>query len=354
MQRFASIAFFFVVFFATVITVGCLSYNYGIGAVSKKEEPIQFSVGSGNTYLTISSDLKKNNLIRSELAYKIYIKIFKPKNLQTGNYTLNESLGVKGIVEVLEKGNNNNPDAITVTIPEGRQIEYAAELFAENTNNTKEELLTLWNSDEFIEKVIAKYDFVTDEVKDNRIRYSLEGYFFPSTYELQNVNVDGEYIAYKMLDQMEKVLNKYSAEIKNSKYSIHELLTMASIVEYEAILPEDRPMVAGVFYNRLDINKPLESCATLGYAIGVHKKQYSKSETKTNSPYNTYPNNEYVNGFPPGPGGMPGEGSIAAAIRPTSHDYLYFLANVNNPNDKKTYYSKTYDEHLAKKAQFGL
>lgn len=350
MNKFASFAYFLVAFFATVITLSCLSYNYGIGAVSKNEDPIQFNIGPGSTYLTISSELEKSNLIRSEFFYKIYIKIFKPKSLQAGTYTLNKSLGVKGIVKVLESGQSKNPNALRVTIPEGKQLEYVASVFADKTNNTKEKLLKLWNSSEFIDKVINKYEFITDDIKDSDIKYPLEGYFFPSTYEILNEDVDGEYIAYKMLDQMQLVLNEYKEDIKNSKYSIHELLTMASIVEYEAILDEDRPKIAGVFYNRLDYPMRLQSCATLGYAIGVHKKQYTKVDIQFASLYNTY----YADGFPPGPGGMPSKESIHAAINPTKHDYLYFLANVHDKNDIKTYYSKTYDEHLAKKAQFGL
>lgn len=351
MRIFSSVAFFLVVFCATVITLGCLSYNYGIGAVSDKSENIEFSVEPGSTYLSVADDLKEKNLIRSAVFYKIYIKIFKPTNLQAGTYLLTESMGVKKIIETLEKGTNSNPDAVTVTIPEGRQIEYAAELFAEKTNNTKESLLALWNSNEFINKVIAKYDFVTDEVKDNKIKIGLEGYFFPSTYQLQNVDVDGEYIAFKMLDQMDKVLKKYSNEIKNSKYSVHELLTMASIVEYEAIEDIDRPMIAGVFYNRLNKPQRLESCATLGYALGYHKKIYTRAETKFASPYNTY----YTDGLPPGPGNLPGEKSIEAAIKPTASDYYYFLADVCHDGygeNNKVYYSKDYPQHLNYKKQY--
>lgn len=147
-----------------------------------------------------------------------------------------------------------------------------------------------------------------------------------------------------MLDKMDEVLSKYKEEISNSKFNVHEILTLASIVEHEAILDSDRPMIAGVFINRLDKSMKLQSCATVGYAINEWKLSYNYKDLQTDSPYNTY----FYEGLPIGPGNMPGELSIEAVLRPTKHDYYYFLANVNDKDSKKTYYSKTYSEHRQK------
>lgn len=316
-------------------------YFFAIGPVSKNKELKNIEIKEDSTYMTIASELKENHLIRSELFYKLYIKLNQPEMLQKGTYQLSENMGVSGIIKVFEKGNIYNPDAVTLTVPEGRHIEQVAEYASNVTNNSKESLFATWDNKDFLNEVISKYWFVTDEILNSKIRHPLEGYLFPSTYELQNKDVTGEYIAYKMLDQMGVVLEEYKKEIEESKYSVHELLTMASIVEYEAILDEDRPLVAGVFYNRLDIDMKLQSCATLGYAINDWKLTYSTYDLNVDSAYNTY----FYNGLPVGPGGMPSKESIEAAIHPDHHDYYYFMANVCDESSQKTYFAKTYAEH---------
>ena len=337
------------VIFSVLIIIGCVIYKINIGPVSKNQELKEIEVKKGASYLTIASLLKENNLIKSEHFYKIYIKLSEPKPLEACTFKLSENMGVKKIVKELEKGCKSNLNAVKITIPEGRHLEQVAEIVAKQTNNTKEQLMKVWNSTDFINKVIEKYEFVTNEIKMKGIRYPLEGYLFPSTYELQSKDVTPEYVAYKMLDQMQVIYNKYKEDIKKSKYTFHQILTMASIVEYEAILDEERPIITGVFYNRLE--NPgyetvglLQSCATLGYAIGEWKLRYSDHDIYVrgvSSPYNTY----LYKGLPIGPGGMPGEKSIKAAIYPAKTEYYYFMANVCDPNNKKSIFAKTYAEH---------
>lgn len=329
---------------AMVIVMGCLFFNYQVSPISKDTTEIIFEVPVGATYSSLGSSLKEIGLVRSELFFKMYIKLFKPETLEAGKYKLTKSMSMKEILETLESGSKYNPDAFMITIPEGKNMEQIASIIANKTNISESEFLKTINSSEFIDKVISKYWFVTEEVKNKDIRYALEGYLFPSTYELANKDVKVEDIAYKMLNQMEKVLNDYKDEIEGLKYNIHEILTMASIVEYEAILDEDRPLVASVFYNRLDSNMKLQSCATLGYAIGKFKLTYTYKDMQTKSLYNTY----YYSGLPVGPGGMPSKESIDASIRPATSDYYYFMANVCDPTSQKTYFSKTLSEHNKK------
>ncbi|MEG0826166.1 MAG: endolytic transglycosylase MltG [Bacilli bacterium] len=314
-------------------------------AVSRDKEIIEFEIKKGDTYLSLASSLKESNLIKSELFYKIYIKLMNPKSVQAGIYNLSESMSVSDIIKKFGKGNNYNPSIVKFTIPEGKHLENVAEIIANKTDHKKDELLELWDSFDFIDELIGKYWFITDDVKKKGIRHPLEGYFFPDTYELLNKSIDGKTIAYKMLDKMDKVLSVYKKEIKNNEYSIHQLLSLASIVEHEAILDEDRSVIAGVFYNRLNIKMKLESCATIGYAIDEWKLTYSKKDLMVDSPYNTY----LYAGIPIGPGNMPGAKSIEAVINPAKSDYLFFLANVCDKENKKTYFSKTYAEHIEKK-----
>lgn len=323
------------------LSLASLIFKFMLGSTGNKEETILFTVPKASTYLTLSSFLKESNLIKNELAYKIYVRIKKPSNLQAGIYQLNQGMDVEELIQTLEKGTTYNPDAVTITIPEGKHLEEVAEIVSEKTNNTKEELLSVWNSESFLSEAKEKYWFLTDDISNSKIRYSLEGYLFPSTYELTNADVTPQYIAYKMLDGMDQILSKYKEEIEKSNYSIHELLTMASIVEYEAIDDIDRPVVASVFYNRLDDNMKLQSCATIGYALGEWKLTYSSADLNVDSLYNTY----FYSGLPVGPGCMPSEESIKAAIYPSTTEYYYFMANVCDTSSTKTYFAKTYAEH---------
>ena len=341
MKKYCNIYKFVIIFLAVLIILTCGSYKIGTSSVSKDSFEVKITIPKESTYLSISSLLKENNLIRSESFYKIYIKIFKPNNLKAGIYTLNRNMNVKEIVNTLE--GNVKSEEITITIPEGKHIEEVAEIISSKINMSKEDILLYWQNEEVLNSLIDKYWFLTDVIKKEGIRYSLEGYFFPDTYSILKESKI-EDITYKMLDKMDEVLSKYKEEISNSKFSVHEILTLASIVEHEAILDSDRPMIAGVFINRLDKSMKLQSCATVGYAINEWKLSYDYSDLQTDSPYNTY----FYEGLPIGPGNMPGELSIEAVLRPTKHDYYYFLANVNDKDSKKTYYSKTYSEHRQK------
>ncbi len=319
-------------------------FFFMISPVGKDNTEITLEVKSGETYSSIATILKNNNLIKSDTFFKLYIKLNNISHLEAGHYKLNKTMNIIEIVKILSKGESFNPDAINLTIPEGRQIERIASYVSEITGKPKEAYLNTWNSDGFINNVIKKYWFITDEVKNTSIRYALEGYFFPSTYELLNKNVSAESIAYRLLDQMEKVLNKYKEEIESSEYTVHEILTLASIVEYEALLDVDRPIIAGVFYNRLNDGWKLQSCATACYAANIDNCVPNKVPTNYNSPYNTY----YYTGLPVGPGNSPSEKSIIAVLNPTTTDYYYFMSDVcidGFGEDNKVYYSKTIQEH---------
>lgn len=341
MKKYCNIYKFVIIFLVVLIILTCGSYKIGTSSVSKDSFEVKITIPKESTYLSISNLLKENNLIRSESFYKIYIKIFKPNNLKAGIYTLNRNMNVKEIVDTLE--GNVKSEEITITIPEGKHIEEVAEIISSKINMSKEDILLYWQNEEVLNSFIDKYWFLTDVIKKEGIRYSLEGYFFPDTYSILKESKI-EDITYKMLDKMDEVLSKYKEEISNSKFNVHEILTLASIVEHEAILDSDRPMIAGVFINRLDKSMKLQSCATVGYAINEWKLSYNYKDLQTDSPYNTY----FYEGLPIGPGNMPGELSIEAVLRPTKHDYYYFLANVNDKDSKKTYYSKTYSEHRQK------
>lgn len=333
-----------------VLSVGFLFsiiyYNYSLKSVGNKEEVITINIEYGSSIDDVIVMLREENLIKSELCSKIYTSINNIDTIVFGRYEFSFDMDVEEIFKRLEKGSNLTPNIIKVTIIEGYNISKVANIFEEKTNNV--DLLNFWNSDEFVDRVIKKYDFITNEIKNSDIKYALEGYFYPATYEFINENITEEDIAFKLLDEMEYRLSKYEDDTNNSKYSIHEILTLASIIEYEAILESDRYMISGVFHNRLNIGMKLQSCATLDYALDTHKLVYTLEDMAVESAYNTY----YVEALSVGPSNMPRESSIAAALNPQKHDYYYFLSNVYDNSDVYTYYATTYEEHLINKEKY--
>ena len=212
----------------------------------------------------------------------------------------------------------------------------------ETTNNTQEDVMKTLKDEEYIDSLIDKYWFLTNEIKQDEIYYSLEGYLFPDTYAIKNKDVTVEEIFEKMLDKMEIVLEQYKDEIAESKYSVHEILTIASIIETESMSSDGRKDVASVIYNRLNRGMAIQSDVTTYYAVKVDmgERDLYQKELDTYNAYNTRgPNMEGK--LPIGPVASVSKSSIEAALEPTSTDYLFFVADKNG----KLYFTKTASEH---------
>ena len=311
--------------------------------VSKQieEKEVQIPLGSGSSQ--IAKILKENNLIKSELFFKIYVKINKITNFQAGTYYLKESMDLKEITEMLQTGIMHDPNQITITYLEGKPMWYLASTIADKTNNTEEDVYAVLANEEYIDSLIQKYWFLTDEIKNEDIYYPLEGYLFPDTYSIANKDTTVEEIFEKMLDKMDEVLEEYKEEIEASDYTIHEILTLASIVETEGLNNTDRKNVASVFYNRLNLGMSLGSDVTTYYAIKVDMgdRDLYQNEIDAYNPYNTRgPNMEGK--LPVGPIASVGKESIEAAIEPNDTDYLFFVADKNG----KLYFTTTNEEHV--------
>lgn len=322
-------------------------YQNGISAVNKDIE-IAFTVNNGETTNAILTRLEKEGLIRNSFIAKIYIKLNGNVDIKAGTYDINGYMNVNAILKTLSNASLAHSNDVSVTFIEGDWCKHIAAKIAEATSISEEELLQLWNDEAYVRELMTSYPFLTEDIFNENSRYLLEGYLFPNTYKL-NPDATADGVTRRLLDQTLKVYQKYESQIKASELSIHELFTLASIVQYEASKVEDMKLIAGVFYNRLDIKMALQSSVTVCYAINMEKEDdWKNCETNPNydSPYNTY----RVNGLPPGPILNPGEAAIEATLNPTDSEYLYFLADVYG--DGKVYYSKTYDEHLAYKKKY--
>ena len=315
-------------------------YRLNTAAVSDKTDSISIEVKEGSNYFTIANLLKENNLIKSEFFYKIFLKIHRPTGLITGTYELNQSMSVSEIVETLSNKNNLKNTSIKLTFKEGIRITSMANIIEEKTGIPAEDFIETVNDDEYINTLINKYWFITNDVKNDNLYYKLEGYLFPDTYILDKDELDSKTIIQKILDNTNAKLSPLKQNIDSSEYSIHQLLTLASIIELEAVTDDDRANVAGVFYNRLNNSWSLGSDVTTYYAA---KKSMTESLTKSElndcNGYNTRCTS--MKGLPIGPIDNPSLSSINAAINPASNNYYYFVAD----SEKKVYFTKNATEH---------
>ena len=337
----------------SIILIGVISFFawYKIGTEAPKnesEKEIIVDIKSGTSTLEILKLLKNNNVIRDELVAKLYIKMHNIKGLQAGKYLFNGQDSLNDVLNTLTSGKVMD-ETVNITFKEGKNMRYIASTIAEKTNNTSNDVFNLLKDKDYITSLIDKYWFLSKTIQNENIYYPLEGYLYPDTYSFENKDVDVKTIFEKMLDQMSKVLSKYKKEGQdaqngetNKNITVHQLLTIASIIELEGNKSEDRAKIASVIYNRIKSNMSLGSDVTTYYGIKVdmgERNLYAK-EINTNNAYNTRGPN--MNGkLPVGPIANPSEESITAALNPYNENYLYFVADKNGD----IYFSKTYEEH---------
>lgn len=330
--------------FIFILLIFIIASDYYLSPVDKKnDEIIKFEIQNATGKNTIADNLEANGLIKSSTVFKIYIKLNIKKELYAGTYNLSKSMSVKEIIDILSdtRGALEN-EVITVQFIEGKRLTDYAKIIENKFGYKAEDVITLVDSEEFIDKMIKNYDFITEEIKQEGIYHPLEGYLFADTYDFKK-NATIEEIITKMISTMGKKLDIYKEDINVSKYTIHELLTLASIVELEGASSDDRSGVAGVFYNRIEAGWTLGSDATTYYAVGKDfSKDLSKNNLKSCNKYNTRSENTCsFTGLPIGPIDSPSLNSINAVMEPTEHNYYYFVADKN----KKTYFASTYKEH---------
>lgn len=343
MKNFRNMAIILLVVFTTVILALGIYYKVNMTGTSNSDTKKIVNIEEG-TINDIAKTLKDNNLIKNVSIFKVYIKLTNKSNLKAGTYELSENMGVEKIVKILEEGTKYNPNEISITFKEGINIRKIATLISENTNNSYDDVIKKASDETFIDTLINKYWFLTEDIKNKNIYYSLEGYLFPDTYRFNNREVTTEEIFTKMLDEMDKKLSKYKDEINKSDLSVHEIITLASVVELEGAKATDRKGVAGVFYNRLASSAypTLGSDATTYYASKIDDWSYSLTYKELNDCKNKYNTRCSSNtGLPVGPICNPGIESIEATINPDKHEYYYFVADCNG----KVYLTKNSTEH---------
>ena len=309
-------------------------------------------IPDGSNAQEIGSTLEKSGVIKNGLVFTLYVKYKNYNELKSGYYNLQKSMSVEDVIKELQKGGTPEPQEVTLaslTIPEGYTLEQIAQTVGQLQGNFKEPLtaeafLAKVQDENFIAQEATKYPNLLESLptKDSGVRYRLEGYLFPATYTIKE-NTTVESLIDEMLAAMDKNLSSHYATIKEKNLTVNELLTIASLVEKEGAKTEDRKLIAGVFYNRLNLGMPLQSNIAILYAEGKLGQNISLADdaaidTSIDSPYNDYTKV----GLMPGPVDSPSLDAIESSINQTKSDYLYFVANVQ---DGKVYYATTLEEH---------
>ena len=349
-------------FISLLIFLGLISAGayFGYQYVQSSLQPVDASskqyvtvqIPEGANVQTIGSTLEKSGLIKHGVIFAFYAKYKNYSDLKSGYYNLQKSMSTEDIIHELQKGGTaeaQEPALANLTIPEGYTIDQMAQAVGQLQGDFKEPLtaeafLAKVQDDNFISQEVAKYPSLLESLptKESGVRYRLEGFLFPATYSIKE-STTIESLIDEMLAAMDKTLAPHYSTIKSKNLTVNELLTIASLVEKEGAKTEDRKLIAGVFYNRLNLGMPLQSNIAILYAQGKLGQKISLADdagidTTINSPYNVYTKA----GLMPGPVDSPSLDAIEASINQTKSDNLYFVANVT---DGKVYYATTKEEH---------
>ena len=272
------------------------------------------TVEKGATLRQVSENFQKEKLVRFSVIFDILTRYTgHEKDIKAGRYLFDRPFSVVGLMQRLIKG-ESGISGVKITIPEGLTIKDINSIFQNS----------------------GFEDFVIENKE-------LEGYLFPDTYLFLADNTSEDAIA-RMTENLEVKTADFKEAIKNSGRSFDQILKMASLIEKEAADSEDRKIISGVLWKRLDKKMALQVDATLDYALGKNTFELTTEDLKKDGPYNTYTRR----GLPPTPICNPGLDAITAAIFPEKTPYWYYLSDKNG----KVYYSKTFDEHIIKKQKY--
>ena len=313
---------------------------------------VKVQIPNGSNTQEIGSILEKSGLVKHGMLFTLYVKYKNYTELKSGFYNLQKSMSTDELIKALQVGGTPEPQEVVfanLTIPEGYTLEQIAQAVGQLQGDFKEPLTAdafkaKVQDENFIAQEVVKYPNLLESIptKDSGVRYRLEGYLFPATYSIKE-GTTVESLIDEMLAAMDKSLATHYTTIKEKNLTVNELLTIASLVEKEGAKTEDRKLIAGIFYNRLNQNMPLQSNIAILYAEGKLGQKISLADdvaidTSIDSPYNVYTKV----GLMPGPVDSPSLDAIESSINQTKSDYLYFVANVQ---DGKVYFATTLEEH---------
>ena len=307
-----------------------------VGRTPSRSETVLVTVLQGESVRDVGERLEEEGVVASAILFRILVALEGYEGqLVAGDYEFEKGTPTVQVIDRLRKGITS---PLVVTVREGVRAEEIADLMQSEGVVSRQA---------FLEAIADSYDFAF--LRNKPVGVNLEGYLFPDTYFFGRTTTVEDTVK-QMLENFD---SKFSEELRqeaaNRGLSVHTVITVASIVEREAQVAEERPIIAGVFLRRLRLGIPLEADPTVQYAAandpqsvaeyGYWKKELTQADLEVDSPYNTYRRM----GLPPGPIGNPGLDSIVAVVRPAETSYLYFVAKPDGSHA----FAETLEEHLA-------
>mgnify|MGYP003081728315 FL=1 len=342
--------YFMIALLVIVLVGGFFTWNYIKGETqpvdTAQTELVSFEIEQGASVKEVSKALEKEGIIRNSKLFNFYLKFKNVSGFKSGLYHVSKSMTLDEIIaELSGQGKDKDQNATKVLIREGEQLTEIAKEVEKSTKYSAEDFMAKVQDEDFLRYLVQKFPkLLTQSYNGYQVKYVLEGYLFPATYDM-NDSKTLQMLITEMVAKTDEVMSKYYDKILASDYTLQEIMAMASLIEKEGTKLEDRKKISSVFHNRIKENMKLQTDVSVQYALGEHKEAISLEDLEVDSPYNLYQNY----GVGPGPYNSPSEDSILAALEPEKTDYLYFLADIHT---KEIYYAKTYEEHLELKAKY--
>ena len=342
--------YFMIALLVIVLVGGFFTWNYIKGETqpvdTAQTELVSFEIEQGASVKEVSKALEKEGIIRNSKLFNFYLKFKNVSGFKSGLYHVSKSMTLDEIIaELSGQGKDKDQNATKVLIREGEQLTDIAKEVEKSTKYSAEDFMAKVQDEDFLRYLVQKFPkLLTQSYNGYQVKYVLEGYLFPATYDM-NDSKTLQMLITEMVAKTDEVMSKYYDKILASDYTLQEIMALASLIEKEGTKLEDRKKISSVFHNRIKENMKLQTDVSVQYALGEHKEALSLSDLEVDSPYNLYQNY----GVGPGPYNSPSEDAIVAAMEPAETDYLYFLADIHT---KEIYYAKTYEEHLELKAKY--
>ena len=342
--------YFMIALLVIVLVGGFFTWNYIKGETqpvdTAQTELVSFEIEQGASVKEVSKALEEEGIIRNSKLFNFYLKFKNVSGFKSGLYHVSKSMTLDEIIaELSGQGKDKDQNATKVLIREGEQLTEIAKEVEKSTKYTAEDFMAKVQDEDFLRYLVQKFPkLLTQSYNGYQVKYVLEGYLFPATYDM-NDSKTLQMLITEMVAKTDEVMSKYYDKILASDYTLQETMALASLIEKEGTKLEDRKKISSVFHNRIKENMKLQTDVSVQYALGEHKEALSLEDLEVDSPYNLYQNY----GVGPGPYNSPSEDAIVAAMEPEKTDYLYFLADIHT---KEIYYAKTYEEHLELKAKY--
>ena len=342
--------YFMIALLVIVLVGGFFTWNYIKGETqpvdTAQTELVSFEIEQGASVKEVSKALEEEGIIRNSKLFNFYLKFKNVSGFKSGLYHVSKSMTLDEIIaELSGQGKDKDQNATKVLIREGEQLTEIAKEVEKSTKYSAEDFMAKVQDEDFLRYLVQKFPkLLTQSYNGYQVKYVLEGYLFPATYDM-NDSKTLQMLITEMVAKTDEVMSKYYDKILASDYTLQETMAMASLIEKEGTKLEDRKKISSVFHNRIKDNMMLQTDVSVQYALGEHKEALSLEDLEVDSPYNLYKNY----GVGPGPYNSPSEDAIVAAMEPADTEYLYFLADIHT---KEIYYAKTYEEHLELKAKY--